>query len=52
MTSNKICVLCGGKYEGFGHNPRPLSEGRCCDDCNETRVIPERLGEASNDKNN
>ena len=28
------CVLCGEPIEGHGHNPAPLSEGRCCDDCN------------------
>lgn len=40
----KDCVLCPGLYEGYGHNPRPLAnEGRCCDDCNKTQVIPARF---------
>ena len=49
------CVLCGmeippeydpsGKPFWYGgHNPQPLSnEGRCCDVCNHTKVIPARL---------
>lgn len=30
---------------GYGHNPDPLGEegDRCCDNCNDTRVIPARL---------
>ena len=53
----KDCVLCGleippefdpktGEPFWFGgHNPRPLkNEGRCCDVCNHTKVIPARLG--------
>jgi len=39
----KRCVLCGKKYEGYGNNARPLKEGYCCDLCNITKVIPERL---------
>lgn len=51
------CVLCGGPVEpwptmgteepgGWGHNPDPLGtpEGRACDNCNATKVIPARLG--------
>jgi hypothetical protein len=44
------CCLCGEKIEvqaltGWdqGHNAEPLDEGRCCDVCNEVKVIPERL---------
>lgn len=51
------CVLCKGKIEeqanGWkgGHNPSPVSEtGRCCSDCNETKVIPARLGLKSSAK--
>lgn len=25
------------------HNAQPCKEGRCCDSCNQTKVIPERL---------
>jgi len=37
------CVLCGYKIFGYGHNPAPLASGRCCDICNDTKVIPARL---------
>ena len=48
------CSLCDGEIEvqrnpkGIvywteGHNAAPLSEGRCCDNCNITKVIPARL---------
>ena len=36
------CSLCGKKIIGFDHNAQPFL-GRCCDVCNATRVIPERL---------
>lgn len=43
-TRLRPCVLCTFEYEGFGHNPAPLSlEGRCCDVCNDIFVIPERI---------
>jgi hypothetical protein len=37
------CCLCGGPYGPFGHNAAPLSDGRCCGGCNDTKVIPARL---------
>ena len=39
------CSLCNKLCEGFGHNPEPLDsfENRCCDECNETQVIPMRI---------
>ena len=39
---SKICVLCGGSYEGEGNNAEPLAEGKCCDKCNE-RVLSARV---------
>lgn len=40
------CVLCGVRYLNFGNNAEPVSKlGRCCDKCNQTKVIPARLGE-------
>lgn len=42
----KTCVLCNKNFEEWGNNPAPLkSEGQCCDDCNHTKVIPERMKE-------
>lgn len=50
LTKGFKCVLCGkqslgwGKNQQFGNNPFPLSsEGDCCDDCNNKKVIPERI---------
>ena len=33
----------GKAYGNQGHNAEPLAEGRCCDICNATKVIPARL---------
>lgn len=40
----KTCCLCGVTYNGWGNNAWPLdNEGRCCDQCNFTKVVPARL---------
>ena len=42
------CCLCGSTIGGmgYGNNPFPMAEkGRCCDDCNLTKVIPARLAD-------
>lgn len=36
------CDLCGEQYVGYGNNAQPLSDGRCCDKCNND-VIMARL---------
>ena len=41
--AKKICSICGEKYTGFGNNAEPVNSGRCCDKCNGTVVIPERI---------
>tara|TARA_R100000664_G_C2741683_1_gene130060 strand:- start:19 stop:357 length:339 start_codon:yes stop_codon:yes gene_type:complete len=42
--SNVICVLCSRECENeYGNNAQPLVEGRCCDVCNEKKVIPMRV---------
>lgn len=43
------CCICNGEIETVGgwregHNAQPVADGRCCGDCNATRVIPARLG--------
>jgi hypothetical protein len=43
MERKNNCIICGGKIYGFGHNAEPVKRGLCCDICNKTRVIPERL---------
>ena len=48
------CSICDGNvdhhstkegkvYWTLGHNAEPINKGRCCDNCNETFVIPSRL---------
>lgn len=38
------CCFCGKLCKGYGNNPAPLKdEGRCCDDCNASIVVPERI---------
>jgi hypothetical protein len=39
----KICSICDGEYAEYGNNAQPINGGRCCDACNATRVIPERM---------
>lgn len=43
MKTKKICVLCKKNFSGYGNNAQPLKEGQCCDECNFTKVVPERL---------
>ena len=49
------CSICKGEIEkklnpftgnviwDKGNNAQPINDGRCCNVCNETKVIPERL---------
>lgn len=42
----KVCCICGEKFKGWGNNPWPVvedPEARCCDYCNDTKVIPARI---------
>lgn len=41
----RVCSLCGENFIGMGNNPEPLKdvEERCCDVCNDTKVIPARI---------
>lgn len=39
-----ICIICKKEIKGYGHNPFPVRfNGRCCDKCNSTYVIPTRI---------
>lgn len=39
-----ICCLCGKEFVGYGNTAWPLNDdGRCCDECNTSKVIPARL---------
>ena len=44
------CCICGKGSKGFGNNPETVGalkyslDAQCCDECNDTVVIPARLG--------
>ena len=41
--TNTKCVICQQTYTGFGHNADPIANGKCCDVCQDTKVLPLRL---------
>ncbi len=45
-----ICVLCKNHLNNkYGNHPHPVrKKGKCCDRCNNDRVIPARLGAEEN----
>jgi hypothetical protein len=40
---SKICAICAKRLTEFGHDARPLANGRCCNECNHKITIPARL---------
>lgn len=50
--TKRICSLCGKEFVGMGHNPEPLKryEERCCEHCNEYRVVPARMKKLQGEK--
>ena len=45
----QICSICNNIFEDFGNNAKPINNGRCCNICNQTIVIPERIRMMSNE---
>ena len=46
MNKKYVCCICGKEFVRFGNNPWPVNndpEERCCDECNMTVVIPQRI---------
>lgn len=37
------CSICKDEIKGHGNNAQPINSGKCCDKCNVTKVIPERI---------
>ena len=38
------CCLCGRHFDNeYSHNAQPVKDGRCCIECNATKVMPARL---------
>ena len=52
----EICVLCNEVIkpdpDGWagGHNAQPVKDGQCCGDCNNNKVLPARINEYLNRK--
>jgi hypothetical protein len=42
-TKKHVCSICQVTYTGFGNNAEPVTRGRCCDSCNSSVVLPERI---------
>jgi hypothetical protein len=42
------CCFCKKDVGEYGNNAQPVMDGRCCDSCNETIVIPIRILKATN----
>jgi hypothetical protein len=46
LTRKGKCCFCGEKYDHYGNSAEPVIEdGRCCDSCNWTVVVPVRFRE-------
>lgn len=46
------CSICGYLInENESHNAQPINNGRCCEVCNMTVVIPKRVERASKKEN-
>ena len=41
--TKNICSICGQEYYGYGNNAQPINNGRCCNECNRTKVVPFRI---------
>lgn len=41
------CCLCGDEIPSIkeSHNAKPLANGRCCEYCNDTKVLPARINQ-------
>lgn len=50
-----VCCLCDEMSRGMGNNPEPLmkfEDGRCCTDCNKSKVLPARIAKLDTSLNN
>jgi len=37
------CTICKETITGYGNNAQPINDGRCCDKCNDSHVVPLRI---------
>jgi len=47
-----VCSICHRHVVGYGNNPQPVNDGRCCDGCCVDIVVPARLRCLSHDTRN
>ena len=40
---SKTCSICCEQYHEFGNNAEPVNDGRCCNYCDDSVVIPARI---------
>jgi len=59
MNSNRLCSICSKPIDvqhfknvawTKGHNASPVTDGRCCTDCNLEKVIPARINQIVGDR--
>lgn len=43
MKERKKCCICEKDFDGWGNNAWPIKDGICCDECNNTKVLPARF---------
>lgn len=49
-SATDICCICGEEIEGYGNNAQPYAKGKCCDACNIKFVIPARIQQLEDKK--
>jgi hypothetical protein len=43
LETEECCIeFCFNRFK-YGNNAQPVCEGKCCDDCNQMKVLPARL---------
>ncbi len=52
LAEKPKCVICGAEIEGHGNDARPVKDGRCCDSCNMTVVVPARIAQSEGNPEN
>jgi hypothetical protein len=43
LEQTRRCAICHDSYVGWGNNSWPVTNGRCCNECNLFVVVPARL---------
>lgn len=47
LVKEKECDICGKQFNEYGNNPAPIHGDICCNECNETLVVPLRIFQVS-----